>query len=121
MHELEIAKIKINPRFRKDLGDIKSLAQNIEEIGLLHPIVVNEKNELIAGRRRIKAYKHLGRDTIPTTIVSMDDVRKGEIAENRERKDFMVMEMKAIYDYLHPLLEAEAKKRQEATQLAGKN
>lgn len=120
MIELEIAKIKIGSRFRKDLGDIKGLARNIDEIGLLHPIVVNENNELIAGNRRIKAYEHLGRKKIPVTVVSVDDIKKAEISENRERKDFTVMEIKAIYDYLHPKLKAEAKKRQLSTLKQGK-
>ena len=35
---IPIDSIKIGNRFRKDLGDIASLAENIKEIGLLHPI-----------------------------------------------------------------------------------
>jgi hypothetical protein len=33
-----------------------SLAENIMEIGLLHPIVVNQIRELISGLRRIEAF-----------------------------------------------------------------
>ena len=38
-----------------DLGDIKTLAKSIQEIGLLHPIVVNQYNELVAGQRKIRS------------------------------------------------------------------
>lgn len=40
--------IKIGKRFRKDIGDITSLADSIKNIGLLHAVVVNENNELVA-------------------------------------------------------------------------
>jgi hypothetical protein len=51
-----IDSIKIGSRFRKDLGDTASLAENIMEIGLLHPIVVNQIRELISGLRRFEAF-----------------------------------------------------------------
>ena len=51
----------------------------------------------------------------------MEDARRAEISENRERKDFTVEEMYEIYKYLQPKLETEAKERQEATQLQGKD
>ena len=57
--------IKIGRRFRKDLGDTASLAENIREIGLLQPIVINQNYELISGLRRIEAFKLLGRSEIP--------------------------------------------------------
>ena len=63
--KLRISEIKIGQRFRKDLGDIDSLAESIKEIGLLHPPVVNERNELVAGYRRLEACKLLGWREIP--------------------------------------------------------
>ena len=51
---------------------IAELAQNIEEKGLLHNIVVVETKDnkylLISGERRTKAMKYLGRETIKATI-----------------------------------------------------
>jgi protease I len=35
-----ITAIRVGKRHRKDLGDIRSLARSIQEIGLLHPVVV---------------------------------------------------------------------------------
>ena len=54
---MKITEIKIGDRVRKDLGDIDAFAARIERVGLLHPVVVNTNGELIAGYRRIEAFK----------------------------------------------------------------
>jgi hypothetical protein len=41
---LSIAAIRVGERHRKEMGDIDALARSISENGLLHPIVVSEKN-----------------------------------------------------------------------------
>jgi ParB family chromosome partitioning protein len=94
----KIADIKIGNRFRKDLGDIDSLAQSIQEIGLLHPVVINSNNELIAGQRRVEACKSLGWNDVPVTIINIKDVVKGEFHENSARKDFTTSEHVAILE-----------------------
>jgi ParB-like chromosome segregation protein Spo0J len=53
MAKLPITEIKVRHRYRKTLGDIDSLASNIKELGLLHPIVVRPDGRLIAGERRL--------------------------------------------------------------------
>ena len=58
--EKDIGSIKVKARYRKDLGDIDSLAQSINEIGLLHPVVITADGRLIAGQRRLEACKSLG-------------------------------------------------------------
>jgi ParB-like chromosome segregation protein Spo0J len=47
------------------------LASSIAEIRLLHPIVVHPDGKLIAGRRRLEAFKTLGRDDIPATVLDI--------------------------------------------------
>lgn len=116
----KISVIKVGSRFRKDLGDIDGLAKSIAEIGLLHPIVINEKNELIAGFRRLEACKKLGWTDILVHVVNLEEIRKGQVDENVVRKDFTPSEIAAIYEALAPEEKAEAKERKEATQLAGK-
>jgi ParB family chromosome partitioning protein len=76
---------------------VKRLADSIDHIGLRHPITVRERGEryqLIAGRHRIEAFKKLGREHIPATIVKMtnDDARLWEIAENLHRADLSKLE-----------------------------
>ena len=62
---MRIADIRIGERHRKDMGDIEGLARSIDEIGLLHPVVVRPDGTLVAGERHIKACLLLGWQDIP--------------------------------------------------------
>lgn len=53
MQTRRISSIKIGVRHRKDLGDLEKLAESLDAIGLLHPVVIDTKNRLIAGQRRL--------------------------------------------------------------------
>lgn len=94
---MKISNIIIKNRFRKELGDLEELRKSIQEIGLLHPIVVNEKDVLIAGQRRFEACKQLGWKDIPVTVVNFNKTIVGEFEENVVRKDFALSEKVAIY------------------------
>jgi ParB family transcriptional regulator, chromosome partitioning protein len=106
-----IEDIRIGKRHRRDLGDVDGLAASIAELGLLHPIVVNSRGELIAGERRLQAAKLLGWKEVPATVIDLDAVVKGEFAENAHRKDFLPSEIDAIRRALEPLERAAAKTR----------
>jgi ParB family chromosome partitioning protein len=64
-----IDEIKVGKRIRRDMGDIESLAQSINDLGLLTPILITPDNKLLAGERRLRACKKLGWTTIPVTVV----------------------------------------------------
>jgi ParB-like chromosome segregation protein Spo0J len=88
---IEISKIQVKNRIRKDFGDIDGLAESIQKLGLLQPIVVTPGMILIAGERRLTAVKQLGWGEIETTIKAAIDREEEilcEIAENESRKDF---------------------------------
>jgi hypothetical protein len=72
-------------RYRRDLGDIARLAKSVSKVGLIHPIVVNSRGELVVGLRRLLAARLLGWKEIPATVIDIDTLR-GERAENIERK-----------------------------------
>jgi hypothetical protein len=91
-----IEDIIIGDRFRKDLGDIDSLANKIDDVGLLEPIGITPDNILIYGARRIAAYKRLGRGEIPVIVIPLEDIIKGQLIENTARKDFTFSERQAI-------------------------
>jgi ParB-like chromosome segregation protein Spo0J len=91
-----ITSIRIGTRHRKDQGDIEALAENIREIGLLHPPVVTPELELIAGERRLLACSLLQWTEVPVRFVNLQAVLLGEYAENEFRKDFTVSERVAI-------------------------
>lgn len=111
---MRLADIRVSNRHRRDLGDIASLACNIEEIGLLHPVVIRPDKTLVAGARRLAAFKYLGRDTIPVTVIDINKVVLGEYAENVFRKNFTPSELADIADAIEPVERAEAQKRQRA-------
>ena len=78
------------------MGDIVGLAANIAEIGLLQPVAVRSDGVLIAGERRLRAAVSLGWTTIPVHVVDLEEVIRGEFAENTHRKDFSPSELVAI-------------------------
>jgi len=103
MDLINIDEIIIGERFRKSPGDISDLIESIENIGLLHPIVIDSDYNLIAGHRRLLALRKLGETSIPCTIIDLSgkDKRKAEAEENTIRMDFTNSEIYAIQQYFH--------------------
>lgn len=72
--KLPVSKIQPNPSqprklFRED--ELKSLAQSIQENGLLQPVTVRKENGvyfLVAGERRLRACKIAGLREIPAIV-----------------------------------------------------
>ena len=111
MNTRRIASIKVGVRQRSDLGELDKLAESLDAVGLLHPVVVDAQNRLIAGQRRLEAARLLGWDTVPVTVVDLAEVALGEFAENACRKDFTPSEIAAIAKLVRPLEEERARQR----------
>ena len=95
--KIAISEIIIGPRHRKDLGDIKALAESIDSIGLMQPIGITKDNVLVFGERRLIACRdHLGWKMIDYRIVDVPSIVDGEYAENEIRKKFTPSERVAI-------------------------
>jgi ParB family chromosome partitioning protein len=118
MPELRIDKIFIDNRFRKDMGDLRGLAQDIDDLGLIQPVVVTPANKLVAGGRRIEACKLLGWETIPVTVIhtlaDAVDALKAECSENTFRKDFTPTEAAAIRDAIAEAIKPIADERKKS-------
>jgi ParB family transcriptional regulator, chromosome partitioning protein len=63
--ELNPNAIAVRKRPRDDDGDIRDLVNSIRKIGLLHPVLVDADNVLIAGGRRLAACREAGLGSIP--------------------------------------------------------
>jgi ParB family chromosome partitioning protein len=96
VYELKIENVFPNPNQpRKTFDDetIKELASSISAYGVISPIIVQPKGldryMIIAGERRYRAAKSLGKETIPAIIKNFDDKKIQEIAmiENLQRED----------------------------------
>ena len=75
---------------KREHGNIKELEGSIKKEGLLQPLVINQNNELICGRRRYLAIRMLGWPEVQVNqIKTKDDVDKllKTLAENIMRKD----------------------------------
>lgn len=110
---VNIGKVTVGKRIRKDYGDISSLADDIEDRGLINPPVVTPDYELIAGERRLRALKKLDYKQIEVRVMSVEDYEhqlKIEISENEERKEFTYSER---MDYAQQLERIEEKKARE--------
>jgi ParB-like chromosome segregation protein Spo0J len=105
--------IKVGARFRKDLGNLDALVESIREVGLLHPVVVDDHGNLIAGERRLGACVRLGWRDVPATIVNLDDDQtiRAQDDENQVRKNFTPTEAVAIRDARLAREKAKAKER----------
>jgi len=87
---------------------VNELVESIKQIGLLNPILINSKNELVAGLHRLEAYKVLGYDDIEANVVTLQQ-ELAEIDENLIRNvltafvfDLQLARRKEIYESLYP-------------------
>lgn len=103
---VNIKDIKIKKRVRHDLGNLEALKNSLRTYGLLNPITLNEKYELIAGERRLQAAKQLGWTNINAIIMNnVSDVEELELEleENNQRKEFTKEELLEGYRRLEKL------------------
>jgi len=106
---IDASSVKPNPyqpRTEFDIEEIASLAQSIENQGLLQPILLRKKQnfyEIISGERRFRALKHLGRDQIPGIVkanVSDKDMLELALVENIQRSNLSDIEEAIAYNRL---------------------
>lgn len=117
MEQISIASIIVENRFRKDMGDLIGLANSIEELGQLQPIIINKDRRLIAGGRRLAAMKQLGRELIAASVFDLDDLDalKVERDENDQRKEPTISEKVALAEAIAETIE---RKQGQRTDLA---
>ncbi len=107
--EIEIAWIESNPfqpRSHMDAEALEELAASIRQIGIIQPITVRKLSEqryqLIAGERRLKASAIAGLKRIPAYVRTADDQGMLELAlvENIQREDLDPIEVAISYQRL---------------------
>ncbi len=96
---------KFQPRKDFDENAIKSLSESIKEKGVLQPLIVRrveDKYELIAGERRLRASKQAGLSEVPVIIKDLTDSEVLEIAliENLLRENLSAIEEANAYQNL---------------------
>jgi ParB family transcriptional regulator, chromosome partitioning protein len=88
------------PRKHFDQEEHEALKRSIADKGLLYPVLfrVDEdgNNILVSGERRLRAFRSLGRETIPAVRIDSDRYDEVALIDNLQRSN------------LHPVDEAEA-------------
>jgi ParB family transcriptional regulator, chromosome partitioning protein len=117
VRDIFIEDIDISPfQTRKQFDPIKlrSLADSIQKSGLIHPILVLERENpsddekpfyLIAGERRLRACQELGYELVLAVVKSENDLSDPELAllgamENLQREDLNPMELSHTFSML---------------------
>ena len=94
-----VAKIIVKDRERHVMGDIKGLAAEIDKHGQLQPIIVNKRFRLLAGGRRLEAFKLLKLPNIDCVVrdEAQDlDIWEIALSDNTARKAFERQERSAL-------------------------
>lgn len=90
------------PRRDFDEEEIDQLCSSLQEHGLLQPVLVRrveERYQLVAGERRLRAAIKAGWPDVPVQVIEADDRKTAEIAivENLQRKDLNALEKAASF------------------------
>lgn len=111
---IDMIKVDNTKRIRTEIGDLQPLEESIKTVGLINPLVIDEKGELLAGFRRLNACKNLGIAEVEVIVVDVqgDEIRKLEVelAENFYRKDFTPEEILASEERRRDILESMREK-----------
>jgi len=117
IEEIDLSNIELSPyqtRTKFEASKIESLAKNIQEQGLIQPIIVLRKKftdtttpkfVLLAGERRLRAVKLLGQNTILAIVKAeetLSDKQQAMISamENLQREDLNPIELAQTYKML---------------------
>ena len=68
------------------LTDIDDLISSISEVGLLQPLVIDQKNRVISGNRRLVAIKKLGLKTVEVEKVKVSDKEVGKLLVHHNKQ-----------------------------------
>ena len=101
--QVNIDDVMVKRRIRVNLGNLAQLSESLRRHGLMNPILVTNRMELVAGHRRLEAAKRLGWLTIEARVVEAlsDEARlEMEIDENLHRRPLSPDELSDGYTRL---------------------
>ena len=106
----DIDKIEVNPhqpRTSFDEEKLRQLAESIREKGIIQPLLVSSNGgnryTLIAGERRLRAARLIGKEEVPVVIMetgSDDETLELALIENIQRQDLNPIEEAGAYSRL---------------------
>ncbi len=112
--------IVVGVRHRKDPGDLATLKESIDRLGLLQPVTVTPDGVLVCGWRRLEAVRGLGWRSMKVWVRSgISDRLEALLAqqdENQLHKPLNEIEKAALYRELKALRAEDAERRMRASQ-----
>lgn len=100
VRRVPVSSIRVGDRARRDPGDITGLAESIDAVGLLQPIVVDSAHSLVFGFRRLCAVRELGWTEVDVlvnpSLVDAVKALRAELDENIERLPFNAVEAASL-------------------------
>ncbi len=138
MKHLPLSTITIPPSRQRQEFEPKALLElqeSILRIGLMHPIVIRDGGQLVAGERRLRAITDIyalgdtfrcNNEAVPEGMVpcvtlgdlSPLEAMEAELDENLKRKDLTWQETATAISKLHDLRSAQARERGEVQKIS---
>ena len=93
---MKIDAVRVGERFRIEYEGIAELAESMSSVGQISPIIVDEKNNLVCGGRRILAARMLEwKEIKAVTVIVGNDLagKRMQLDENLQRRKFKWYEL----------------------------
>jgi ParB family chromosome partitioning protein len=103
---VRIDSVIVKRRVRRDLRDLEPLMESMRKYGQLNPIIINRRNELLAGERRLTAAQRLGWNAVDAVVLDKEEeieMLEIEMEENLARNDLTGEEVADGYSRLEKL------------------
>ena len=75
--KVKVSSLKHHPKNKEiyNLSSIEELMESISEVGLLQPLIIDSRNQIISGNRRFESIKRLGWEEVEVEVI---EVKQGE-------------------------------------------
>jgi len=116
MKKIKIEDIIIEKRILQEINDekVREIAESIKQIGLLHPVIIDQDNHLISGLHRIEASKLLGKTEIIYRRTNYSTLKNKliEIQENIARNQYSILIIGELLQKEKEILDHISKEKQ---------
>ena len=86
--KIQVSKLVPHPLNREvySLSDVDDLVASINEVGLLQPLVIDQKNRVISGNRRLSAIRKLQKRTVAVERVKVSNREVGRLLVHHNKQ-----------------------------------
>lgn len=74
MKDMKLIDLNLGAARPRDTEGLDELCESLRALGMIEPVVVNPRAEVISGRRRVMAAKKLGWVSLPALVLALDSI-----------------------------------------------